>query len=203
MLAGVVWPGVTAFPDWFHPNTENYWVNEFAQFFDAQTGVDIDGLWIDMNEPANFCTYPCEDPEKFAIDNKFPPEPPAVRQIPRPIPGLPSTFQPLHSGAKRAGEHGHKMGLPNRKLIDPPYKINNQAGSISNKTADTDLVHANGWVEYDVHNIYGSSKPFFSSHLSDLQPFGSAINYHCSDEPGISYCNAQETTVREAIGYYA
>ncbi|EGC44131.1 alpha-glucosidase [Histoplasma capsulatum var. duboisii H88] len=153
---GVVWPGVTAFPDWFHPNTENYWVNEFAQFFDAQTGVDIDGLWIDMNEPANFCTYPCEDSEKFAIDNKFPPELPAMRPNPRPIPGLPSTFQPLHSGAKRAGEHGHKMGLLNRKLIDPPYKINNQAGSISNKTADTDLVHANGWVEYDVHNIYGS-----------------------------------------------
>ncbi|EER37999.1 alpha-glucosidase [Histoplasma capsulatum H143] len=153
---GVVWPGVTAFPDWFHPNTENYWVDEFAQFFDAQTGVDIDGLWIDMNEPANFCTYPCEDSEKFAIDNKFPPELPAMRPNPRPIPGLPSTFQPLHSGAKRAGEHGHKMGLPNRKLIDPPYKINNQAGSISNKTADTDLVHANGWVEYDVHNIYGS-----------------------------------------------
>ncbi|OJD23576.1 hypothetical protein ACJ73_05070 [Blastomyces percursus] len=137
---GVVWPGVTAFPDWFHPNAENYWVNEFAQFFDAQTGVDIDGLWIDMNEPANFYDYPCKDPETYAVDSKFPPEPPP----------------PPHSRAKRAGEHGHKQGLPNRELIDPPYKIRNQAGSISNNTADTDLVHANGLVEYDVHNIYGS-----------------------------------------------
>ena len=42
---GVVWPGVTAFPDWFHRDTAEYWNNEFAEFFDAETGVDIDGLW--------------------------------------------------------------------------------------------------------------------------------------------------------------
>ncbi|PGH30431.1 alpha-glucosidase [[Emmonsia] crescens] len=174
--AGVVWPGVTAFPDWFHPNAENYWVNEFAQFFDPQTGVDIDGLWIDMNEPANFCDYPCENPEKFAIDKKFPPEPPAVRPNPRPIPGFPSKFQPPHSRAKRADGHGHKKGLPNRNLIDPPYKIDNKAGSISEKTADTDLVHANGLVEYDIHNIYGSmmsevSRNAMLKRRSSVRPF--------------------------------
>lgn len=43
---GVVWPGVTAFPDWFHPNTQEYWNNEFLAFFDSETGVDIDALWI-------------------------------------------------------------------------------------------------------------------------------------------------------------
>ena len=47
---GVVWPGVTAFPDWFHPNTQGYWNSEFASFFSADSGVDIDALWIDMNE---------------------------------------------------------------------------------------------------------------------------------------------------------
>ncbi|KAL2387339.1 hypothetical protein RJZ90_000078 [Blastomyces dermatitidis] len=176
IYTGVVWPGVTAFPDWFHPNAENYWVNEFAQFFDTQTGVDIDGLWIDMNEPANFCNYPCKDPEKYAVDNKFPPEPPAVRLNPRPIPGFPPVFQPPHSRAKRDGKHGHKQGLPNRELINPPYKIRNQAGSISNKTADTDLVHANGLVEYDVHNIYGSmmsqvSRTAMLKRRSSVRPF--------------------------------
>ena len=45
---GVVWPGVTAFPDWFHPNTQDYWNSQFSKFFDANTGVDIDALWIDM-----------------------------------------------------------------------------------------------------------------------------------------------------------
>lgn len=47
---GVVWPGVTAFPDWFNPDTQTYWNNEFDSFFSADSGVDIDGLWIDMNE---------------------------------------------------------------------------------------------------------------------------------------------------------
>jgi alpha-glucosidase len=41
---GRVWPGVTAFPDWFHENTQGYWDNEFKTFFSASDGVDIDGL---------------------------------------------------------------------------------------------------------------------------------------------------------------
>tara|TARA_R110002003_G_scaffold125_8_gene11438 strand:- start:4695 stop:5138 length:444 start_codon:yes stop_codon:yes gene_type:complete len=60
---GAVWPGATVFPDWFHPNTQKYWDNKFLEFFDPATGVDIDGLWNDMNEPANFCNYPCADPD--------------------------------------------------------------------------------------------------------------------------------------------
>jgi alpha-glucosidase len=42
---GVVWPGITVFPDWFHPNTQSYWNQEFITFFDANSGVDIDALW--------------------------------------------------------------------------------------------------------------------------------------------------------------
>lgn len=49
IFQGVVWPGVTAFPYWFHPDTQDYWSEEFLNFFDADTGVDIDALWIDMN----------------------------------------------------------------------------------------------------------------------------------------------------------
>lgn len=43
---GVVWPGVTAFPDWFHENTQEYWDNEFATFFNADNGLDIDALLV-------------------------------------------------------------------------------------------------------------------------------------------------------------
>jgi len=53
LYEGSVWPGPTVFPDWFHPNMQKYWDNEFASFFNADTGVDIDALWIDMNEPSN------------------------------------------------------------------------------------------------------------------------------------------------------
>lgn len=47
---GVVWPGPTVFPDWFHPGSQAYWTGQFQSFFSAETGVDIDYLWIDMNE---------------------------------------------------------------------------------------------------------------------------------------------------------
>lgn len=51
---------------------------------------------------------------------------------------------------------GSMMGLSGRDLIDPPYHINNAAGSLSNKTIDTNIVHYNGLVEYDTHNMYGA-----------------------------------------------
>ncbi|KAK3619563.1 hypothetical protein LTR56_023943 [Elasticomyces elasticus] len=93
---GVVWPGVTAFPDWFAPGTQGYWDNEFKTFFDPETGVDIDALWIDMNEASNFCVFPCTDPENQATTMGDPPRPPAVRLgAPRPIPGFSSDFQPV------------------------------------------------------------------------------------------------------------
>lgn len=41
---GIVWPGVTVYPDWFKPSTQDYWDNQFSSFFDADTGVDIDAL---------------------------------------------------------------------------------------------------------------------------------------------------------------
>jgi alpha-glucosidase len=51
---------------------------------------------------------------------------------------------------------GSMLGLPGRNLIDPPYQINNTAGSISNLTIRTDLTHSNGLKMYDTHNFYGS-----------------------------------------------
>lgn len=42
---------------------------------------------------------------------------------------------------------GDMKGLSGRDLINPPYEIENYAGSLSNKTIDTNIVHANGLVE--------------------------------------------------------
>ncbi|KAI9618993.1 hypothetical protein KEM48_006463 [Puccinia striiformis f. sp. tritici PST-130] len=64
VFQGVVWAGVSVYPDWFHPNAEAFWTHEIQKFFDPTDGIDIDGIWIDMNEPANFalpCAYPCKD----------------------------------------------------------------------------------------------------------------------------------------------
>lgn len=114
-----------------------------------------------MNEASNFCPYPCTDPAGYAIENDLPPSPPPVRSNPRPLPGFPSDFQPSGSkrSVKRASTKGKKVGLPGRDLINPPYQIANAAGSLSNKTINTDLIHAGeGYAEYDTHNLYGTSK---------------------------------------------
>ena len=153
----MVWPGVTAFPDWFNPRTQGFWNGQFGSFFSAEGGVDIDGLWIDMNEASNFCTFPCPDPEQFAIEDGDPPAPPPVRpSSPRPLPGFPADFQPRVS-KRSSAVRGSKAGLPGRNLLEPPYQIANAYGIISNKTITTDSVHVGkGYVEYDTHNIYGA-----------------------------------------------
>jgi alpha-glucosidase len=160
LWVGVVWPGPTAFPDWFNDGTQGWWNNEFNIFFSPDNGVDIDGLWIDMNEASNFCRFPCQDPAGFASANNFPPNPPPVRSNPRPLPGFPSDFQPSSAKFKRqASVNGKMIGLSGRDLLNPLYSISNAAGVLSEYTIDTNLIHAgDGYVEYDTHNLYGTSE---------------------------------------------
>jgi alpha-glucosidase len=181
---GVVWPGVTVFPDWFNSGVQSYWNNEFSLFFAPSNGVDIDGLWIDMNEPSNFpCNFPCDNPYAAAVG--YPPEPPALRTPPRPLPGFPCDFQPAGTACTASSRRaeieapvavpmlkvserqtpGKQLGLPGRDLLYPKYAIHNAAGydnglggGISNHTVNTDVHHQNGLAMYDTHNLYGTSK---------------------------------------------
>ena len=51
-LSCQVWPDDdTFFPDWTSPVTQQWWVDQITAFHDQ---LQFDGLWIDMNEPANF-----------------------------------------------------------------------------------------------------------------------------------------------------
>jgi hypothetical protein len=38
----------------FHPNASDYWIRELQDFYGM---VQWDGIWIDMNEIANFCNH--------------------------------------------------------------------------------------------------------------------------------------------------
>ena len=49
-LIAQVWPGKAVFPDFLHPNISTFW-NTGLNIY--QTIVDFDGIWLDMNEPAN------------------------------------------------------------------------------------------------------------------------------------------------------
>ncbi|EFY89506.1 alpha-glucosidase [Metarhizium acridum CQMa 102] len=152
---GVVWPGVAVFPDWFARNAGAYWDAMFGSFFHRDTGVDIDALWIDMNEPSNFpCDFPCDDPARCPAGraSSSPPTPPtATAPLPR-------------CRAPAAGDD--QKGLPNRDLLYPKYAIHNKAaykdswngaqGGLSNHTVNTDVRHQNGLSMYDTHNLYGT-----------------------------------------------
>jgi hypothetical protein len=77
--------------------------------------------------------------------------------------GSPATKKPRSNDAPpvQAQSHkllerqsnGKKMGLPNRNLLEPSYKIDNALGPLSNRTILTDLVHHNGYTQYDTHNL--------------------------------------------------
>ena len=51
-LIGKVWPRWVLYPDFFHPNAQEFWYEEIKKFHDV---VPFDGMWLDMNEPSNFC----------------------------------------------------------------------------------------------------------------------------------------------------
>lgn len=61
-----MWPGYAAFPDFVHPNGSNYWINELIKFEEI---IDFDGLWIDMNEIANFCVGACIPEDRLPFEN--------------------------------------------------------------------------------------------------------------------------------------
>jgi alpha-glucosidase len=47
---GEVWPGGSKFPDFFRPEVRNWWAGFHNRLFDP----GVDGIWQDMNEPADF-----------------------------------------------------------------------------------------------------------------------------------------------------
>ncbi|KAK0210069.1 alpha-glucosidase [Desarmillaria ectypa] len=139
---GLVWPGVTVYPDWFHPDIQTYWNQEFKQFYNPDDGIDIDGAWIDMNEPSNFCVLPCEDPYQQAKQQALPP---------------PRTSSPPDHNTPIFVNSASKRELTKRDaLLTPPYAINNAAGELSSKTAWTNATSANGLSQYDTHNLFGT-----------------------------------------------
>ncbi|KAK0227678.1 alpha-glucosidase [Armillaria fumosa] len=129
-------------PDWFHPAIQKYWDDEFQMFYNPDNGIDIDGAWIDMNEPSNFCNLPCTDPYEQAQQQALPP---------------PRTSLPPNHNAPIFGVSTPKRELAKRDdLLNPPYAINNAAGELSSKTAWTNATSANGLSHYNTHNLYGT-----------------------------------------------
>ena len=114
-IVGKVWPGLTVFPDWFNEDTPDYWGHLFEKWLE---NVTVDGIWIDMNEPASWCRGECKE---LMLDDV------------------------------------HYRNTRSYNLNNPPYKINNGGTRLplSESTLSMDAVHDNGFLEYDVHNLFG------------------------------------------------
>ncbi|OQR94692.1 lysosomal alpha-glucosidase [Achlya hypogyna] len=65
-----VWPGMVAFPDFFHPNATKYWKQQLARYYKT---VAYDGIWLDMNEPSSFCVEGGRESRSCMFNDTFVP----------------------------------------------------------------------------------------------------------------------------------
>ncbi|GBG59055.1 hypothetical protein CBR_g24401 [Chara braunii] len=136
-----VWPGATHIPDFLNPRTRSYWEEEIREFHNK---LGFDGLWIDMNEPANFCSGVVCSVTKGC-----------------PVPGVPPYICCLSCQGTDSTDNDHS-GADNvsTKWDRPPYKINSygQHAPIGTKTLPASSQHINGILHYNAHNIFGLSQ---------------------------------------------
>jgi alpha-D-xyloside xylohydrolase len=138
---GQVWPGPTVFPSFFHPNVTEYWYEQMDRFYDL---MPFDGLWIDMNEIANFCPGTSCKRKPGVQCPVFG----SIAQI---------TTCCLECVADRNG------------LDNPPFAINNvnSKDAIFNKAISTNSLHFSGILEYDVHNLYGFTESIVTDDVQE------------------------------------
>ncbi|KAI0370024.1 hypothetical protein BV20DRAFT_979737 [Pilatotrama ljubarskyi] len=119
-------PGYQVYPDWFSENSPMYWEEALRNW--TELGVGFSGLWLDLNEAVSQCIGSCGSDI-----------------------GLPEASLRAAQGQPGRGAGGQKGVDLNR----PPYAIHNGDGLLANKTIATNATHAGGYVELDVHNLWG------------------------------------------------
>ncbi|KAH7882262.1 glycoside hydrolase family 31 protein [Phlebopus sp. FC_14] len=166
LYIGQVWPGYTAFPDWFGENTQAWWTEALQNW--SNMGLEFSGIWLDMNEASSFCDGSCGTGANIS---NIPT--PSVATAPTDYPEcynstiwgpsgnmtidgtstnscVPGTTTPLMS--KRGVGAGDE---PNININAPPYAIHNGYGPLSVNTLATNATHNGGYAELDVHNLFG------------------------------------------------
>ena len=130
---GRQWAGEVVWPDWFAPNTQSWWTEEIRRAFNSQAGLNVDGLWVDMDEASNMCDNTSCFNESPTLRARY--TPPTAHPPP----------PKLH------------QGLPDRDLFTPSYHIANHVKdhSLSGGTLYTNLTNSDGTHQYDTHNLYG------------------------------------------------
>ncbi|KAF1796811.1 glycoside hydrolase family 31 protein [Mucor lusitanicus] len=157
---GLVWPGYTAFPDWWHPNITDYW---HTLIIDWMQLLKLDGLWIDMNEPSSFCLGSCG-----SLGEPQPTVSPWMNNL--------TEQRRLHTLQENALNAMPTLEGETRNLLYPKYVINNGFGNISEKTVATNAKHYGNVSHYDLHNLYGHAEGYITreaikKYNSSTRPF--------------------------------
>ncbi|WAQ96934.1 LYAG-like protein [Mya arenaria] len=130
-IIGKVWPGTTAYPDFYHPNASDYWYTHAKAYHDI---VPFDGIWIDMNEPSNFVAGSTAGCPNNNLEN--PPWLPPGRCVPPPASTSPPTtiFTVFMDTARPSPQNNKILGGNKRSIV------------ISRSTFPTTGVHSGHWL---------------------------------------------------------
>lgn len=175
LYIGAVWPGYTVFPDWLALGSQEWWASEIEEW---HAKVPFDGMWIDMNEASSFCVGSCGS-RNLSLNPVHPPfrlpgDPGNVDY------GYPENFHITNASAaasasaasssQAAAQTTASSSLTTATVPDylrttptpgvrninyPPYVINHARGDLAGNAVSPNATHADGTVEYDVHNLYG------------------------------------------------
>ncbi|OQS00229.1 lysosomal alpha-glucosidase, partial [Thraustotheca clavata] len=122
------WPGLVAFPDFFHPNASTYWKKQLSRYY---TTAKYDGIWLDMNEPSSFCTEGGRESLSCSANDVFP------RSQFIPSADIMAPFDPYR-----------QPYVPGQKVL--------ATGNLAFKTASLGA-HSYNSIQYNVHSLYGHS----------------------------------------------
>ncbi|KAJ5151580.1 hypothetical protein N7492_009875 [Penicillium capsulatum] len=172
LYIGAVWPGYTVFPDWLSNGAEGWWTDEMVEYY---KNVAYDGAWIDMSEVSSFCTGSCgsgklmhnpvhppfslpgepqnlvlDYPEGFNVTNKT-----EAASASAAVASSTSAY-PASTATSSTSYVSTKPTPGARNVNYPPYTINSLQGALAAKAVSPNATHADGTLEYDVHNLWGT-----------------------------------------------
>lgn len=146
-LLGSVWPGSVYFPDFFHPNITQYWFEQMQSFHNK---IGFDGIWLDMNELANFCDGECKGSSKKIITSKL------------------RNLETSNLGNLKTSNFGNINPFQSETpdFDNPPYKPLNGGKPLNTHTIELSSKQYISRV-YNVHNLYGWSQAKISKQIVD------------------------------------